>query len=208
MRNLDMKRGSGGGRHDFDSLPNDADVEVRGARPAELPILADMACRLIPGIDMPADVLSMYLASDPETILSFSRRGKLLGAMAFLYLNDRGHDALLLDEICLARPEMKYLAAADEEVSAIYIWALAMTGRGSAGYGKAAEHLRKPRYARANIFAQPATKDGRGWLSATCFEPIQSFQPDLWCYERSWKRPSMSIATAGWPIRSCEDARH
>jgi hypothetical protein len=208
MRNLDMKRGSGGGRHDFDSLPNDADVEVRGARPAELPVLAEMACRLIPGIDMPSDILSMYLAFDPEAILSFSRRGKLLGAIAFLYLNHRGHDALLLDEICLARPEMQYLAAADENVSAIYIWALAMTGRGSAGYGKAAEHLRKPRYASANIFAQPTTQDGRGWLLATCFEPIQSFQPDLWCYERSWNRPSMYVATSGRPIRSFDDARH
>src|SRR3569833_410615 len=105
MRNLDMKRDSAGGRHDFDSLPNDADVEVKGARPAELPVLADMARRLIPCIDMPTDVLSKYFALDPETILSFSRQGKLLGAIAFLYLNDRGHDALLLGEICLPRPE-------------------------------------------------------------------------------------------------------
>jgi hypothetical protein len=207
MRNLDMKRGSGGGRHDFDSLPNDADVEVRSARPAELPVLADMARRRIPGISMTADVLSTYFAFDPEMILSFGRRGKLLGAMAFLYLNDHGHDALLLDEIHLRRPEIKYLAAADEEVSAIYLWAFAMTGGGGAGYGKAAEHLRKQRYASANIFAWPATEEGRGWLSATCFEPIQSFQPDLWCYERPWNRPSMHVATSGRPIRSYEDAR-
>lgn len=208
MRNLDMKRASEVGRHDFDSLPNDADVEVRAARAAELPVLGAMAHRLIPGIDMPPDVLRMYLAFDPETILAFSGQGKLLGAIAFLYLNDRGHDALLLDEICLTRPEMEFLAAADEEVSAIYIWACAITGRGISGYGKAAEHLRKPRYSNANVFAQPSTKDGRDWLLATCFEPIQSFQPDLWCYERSWNRPPMSLVNSGCPIRSCYVARH
>src|SRR3569833_1419018 len=207
MRNLNMKRGSRVRRHDFDSLPKEADVEVRPAQSVELPILAAMAHRLIPGVDMTADVLSMYLAFDPETILAFGRKGRLLGAIAFLYLNDRGHDALLLDEICLPRPEMDFLADADEAVSAVYIWACAITGRGISGYGKVAEHLRRPRYASAYVLAQPSTKEGRDWLSATCFRPLQFYQPDLWCYERSWNRPSL-VTPRRNSMRSMADARH
>jgi hypothetical protein len=48
--------------------------------------------------------------------------------------------------------------------------------------------LRRPRYANANCFAQPATAAGRDLMIATGFRPIASSQPDLWCYERPWKR--------------------
>ena len=113
-----------------------------------------MAHRLVPGVELSAEGLASYFAFDPETILTFSRKGRMLGAIALLYLNDRGHDALLLDEICLTRPEGKYLAAAGEDVSATYIWACAILGRGISGYGKVAAHLRKPRYVNADVFAQ------------------------------------------------------
>jgi hypothetical protein len=208
MPDLIKERGSFVARHDFDLLPTDADVEVRTARYSELPDLADMAHRLVPGVEMSADMLANYVAFDPETILTFSRQDKLLGAIAFLYLNERGHDALLLDEICLTRPEPEFLAARGEDVSATYIWACAITGRGISGYGKVAEHLRKPRYVNADVFAQPSTKAGRDWLAATCFKPIPSFQPNLWCYERSWNHLPIHMAASIIPARSYADARH
>src|SRR5689334_7627942 len=105
MPDLLKERGTLAGRHDFDSLPTAADIEVRTARYPELPRLAEMAHRLVPGVEMSADVLASYFAFDPETILTFSQKDRLLGAIAFLYLNERGHDALLLDEIRLTRPE-------------------------------------------------------------------------------------------------------
>jgi hypothetical protein len=167
-----------------------------------------MAHRLVPGVKMSSDTLGNYFTFDPESILTFSRKGSLLGAIAFLYLNDRGHDALLLDEICLTRPEVEFLAAPGEVVSATYIWACAITGRGISGYGKVAEHLRQPRYADADVFAQPSTKAGRDWLIATCFEPIPSFQPDLWCYERSWNHLPISVPPSTIATGSYADARH
>jgi hypothetical protein len=208
MRDLTKERGSLVGRHDFDLLPADGDTEVRTARRDELPQLADMAHRLVPGVELSADGLARYHAFDPETILTFSRKGSLLGAIAFLYLNDRGHDALLLDEICLTEPEGKYLAARGEEVSAIYIWACAIIGRGISGYGKVAAHLREARYVNADVFAQPSTKAGHDWLVATCFRPIQSFQPNLWCYQRAWNRLAPPIPASHVTARSYADARH
>jgi len=208
MRNPVMERASLAARHDFDSLPTSTDIDVRFARSSELSVLADMAHRMVPGVQSTAPALSRYLAYDPECILTFTRREKLLGAVALLYLNSRGHDALILDEISLACPEIELLARRDEEVSATYIWAIATIGRGIAGYGKVSAHLRTSRYANANCFAQPSSKSGRELLISTCFRQIPSFQPDLWCYERPWNRLSPDMPISNFSAGSFVDARH
>src|ERR1700710_1833106 len=133
MRDRVKERASLAARHDFDSLSTNSDIEVRPARNSEISTLADMAHRLVPGVQITAPILSKYLAFDPESILTFNQQERLLGAIAFLYLNDRGHDALVLDEISLTHPDIALLARQDNEVSAVYIWALATTGRGIAG---------------------------------------------------------------------------
>ena len=207
MRNSVKERGSLVARHDFDSLSADSEIEVCAARSFELSILADMAHRMVPGVEITEPILEQYLAFDPECILTFSRRERLLGAIAFLYLNSRGHDALILDKISLTHPDIGLLAGRNDEVSATYIWAIAATGRGIAGLGKAAAHLRTPRYVGADCFAQPSTAAGRDLLTATGFKQIPSFQPDLWCYERPWNRLS-SNASAVKSTRSFADARH
>src|SRR5262249_15986781 len=130
---------------------------------------------------------------DPECILIFVEEGRLLGGMAFLYLNERGHDALLSGELSPTRPDFGFLARRNEQVAAIYIWAIGAIGRGIAGLGKTAAHLRQPRYFNANCFAQPSTDAGRDLMIATGFRPVASRQPDLWCYERPWKRLPGSV---------------
>ncbi|MBR0705963.1 hypothetical protein [Bradyrhizobium liaoningense] len=203
-----MKRGSFAARHDFDALPLSPEVDVRCAQFSEIAALSEMAHRLVPGVQIGTAELAKYYTFDPQSILTFSRNGRLLGGMAFLFLNDRGHDALLLDEICLTAPETHYLASAREDVAAIYIWAIAATGRGIAGLGKAAAHLRQVRFRGADCYAQPSTVAGRDIMRATGFEPIASFQADLWCYERPWHRQSMRMPGAIIQARSFADARH
>ncbi|MCK1425250.1 hypothetical protein IVB14_15845 [Bradyrhizobium sp. 180] len=201
-----MERGSFDARHDFDALPLSPDVDVRCAQSSEIAALSEMAHRLVPGVRIEAAELSKYLTFDPQSILTFSRKGLLLGGMAFLFLNDRGHDALLLDEICLTAPETRHLASAKDDVAAIYIWAIAATGRGIAGLGKAAAHLRQLRFRGADCYAQPSTVAGRDIMRATGFAPVPSFQPDLWCYERPWHRRPMPGAII--QARSFADARY
>jgi hypothetical protein len=208
MRNRAMERDSFVTRHDFDSLSTDTDVEVRFARESEIPVLADMALRMVPGVQISGTGLGRYFAFDPECLLTFKRHGKLIGAVALLYFNDRGHDALILDEISLAQPDLGLLAGPDDEVSANYIWAVATIGRGIAGYGKVAAHLRTPRYVDANCFAQPSTKAGRELLVSTCFKPTSSLQPDLWYYERPWNRLPPNVPASNLSARSFADARH
>src|SRR3977135_1042335 len=96
MRSPVKERGSLVARHDFDSLSTDSAIEVRAARSCELSILADMAHRMVPGVQIAEPTLRKYLAFDPECILTFSRQERLLGSIAFLYLDRRGHDALML----------------------------------------------------------------------------------------------------------------
>jgi hypothetical protein len=205
---MGMERGSFAARHDFDALPLSPDVDVRCAQFSEIGALAAMAHRLVPGVQIVAEELARYFTFDPQSLLTFSRKGRLVGGMAFLFLNDRGHDALLLDEICLTAPETNYLASAKEDVAAIYIWAIAATGRGIAGLGKAAAHLRQLRFRGADCYAQPSTVAGRDIMKATGFAPVPSFQPDLWCYERPWHRQPTRMPGAIIHTRSFADARY
>lgn len=205
---MSMERGSFAARHDFDALPLSPDVDVRCAQFSEIAELSEMAHRLVPGVQIGTGELARYFTLDPQSILAFRRKGKLVGGMAFLFLNDCGHDALLLDEICLTAPETRYRASANEDVAAIYIWAIAATGRGIAGLGKAAAHLRQIRYRGADCYAQPSTEAGRDIMKATGFVPVPSFQPDLWCYERPWHRHPMRMPGAIIQSRSFADARY
>ena len=194
-------------RHQLDGLPATAAITVRLAAPAQLPALVDIARTEIPGVCLSEQGLAKFLEHDPELIFTFERSGNLLGGIAFLHLNCRGHDALLLDAIDLKQPDRDLLARPGEEVSAMYVWALAGYGRAALGLGNVKEYLKRPRFLGADYFAQPSTPAGRDLLVALGFKPIPSFQPDLWSYERPWKAlpPHMAgVVSAG----SFADARH
>jgi hypothetical protein len=206
------RRGSAdfAGRHELDRL---ATTNAIAAGPATFEQLADLAAiakKEIPGVNPSEAGLVQFLRDDPESIFALQRDGSLLGGIALLYLNCRGHDALLLDEIDLKNPSREYLARPGEDVSAIYVWALAGYGRAAIGLGNVAEYLRRPRFASADYFAQPSSTAGRDLLKALGFRPIPSFQPDLWYYERPWNRLSSTMAAPGVSItvRSHADARY
>src|SRR3979490_2849677 len=129
MRDPVMERASFAARHDFDLLPRSTEIDVQPARHSELAALADMAHRLVPGVRITEPDLERYFTFDPESILTFSRREKLLGAVAILYLNSRGHDALILDDINLAPPPVAPVAVRFDDVRPIYVWAIAGLGR-------------------------------------------------------------------------------
>jgi hypothetical protein len=207
MRDPVMKRDSLAARHDFDFLPRSAEVDVEPARPSELSVLADMANRLVPGVRITEPQLERYFTFDPQSILTFRRNSKLLGAVGFIYLNSRGHDALIQNEITLANPEFDLMAGGSAEVSAIYVWAIAGHGKAMAGLGNVSKHLSEPRLAPADLYAQPSSPDGRNLMIALGFKPIPSRQKELWRYQRPWNRlqPRAPAAILRW---SNADARY
>jgi hypothetical protein len=207
MRDPVMERASLAARHDFDTLPRSAEIEVRAARQSELSALADMANRLVPGVQITEPDLNRYFSFDPGSILTFSRRKNLLGAVAFLYLNSQGHDALILDDMNLTHPDLALLAGHSEEVSAIYVWAIAGQGRAMAGLGNISDHLSTPRLGPADLYAQPSSADGRNLMIALGFKPIPSYQHELWCYQRLWNRLPADMPASNISARSLADAR-
>jgi hypothetical protein len=202
-------RGSGDflSRHDLDELSQTSAIIAGPATSRQLADLVGIARREIPGVSVSEAGLAQFLRSDPESIFAFERAGSLLGGIAFLYLNCRGHDALLLDDIDLKNPSHEFLARPDEEVSAIYVWALACHGRAVIGIGNVAAHLRLPRFISADYFAKPSTTAGRGLLTAIGFRPILSIKADLWRYRRPWNRLLPLMPTSVTPARSLADAR-
>jgi hypothetical protein len=196
------------GRHELDQLATTMAIAAGPATFDQLADLAAIAKKEIPGVNASEAGLVRALRHDPESIFSLRRNGNLLGGIAFLYLNCRGHDALLLDEIDLKNPGREFLAPPGEDVSAIYVWSVAGYGRAVIGLGNVAEYLRRPRFADADYYAQPSSTDGRGLLKALRFKPTPSFQPDLWYYERPWNRLSSTIPNVSVQHRSHADARY
>ena len=208
MHDQNMERATLAARHDFDLLPRSTEIDVQSAQISELSVLADMANRLVPGVRITEPDLERYFTLDPESILTFSRRQKLLGAVAFLYLNSQGHDALILDEMNLTHPDFRFLAGRSDEVSAIYVWAIAGQGRAMAGLGNVSKHLSEQRLASADLYAQPSSADGRNLMIALGFEPIPSYQQELWRYERPWNRVPSRMPASIVSARSFADAWH
>jgi hypothetical protein len=207
MQDPALERGTFAARHDFDALPRSTEIEVKPAQHRELSVLADMANRLVPGVRITERDLERYFGFDPGSILTFSRSRKLLGAVAFLYLNSRGHDALILDEMDLTHPDPGLLACPSDEANAIYVWAIAGQGRAMAGLGNVSTHLSEPRLAPADLYAQPSSADGRNHMVALGFEPIPSFQRELWRYQRPWNRLSPRMPAPIVSAGSFADAR-
>jgi hypothetical protein len=203
-------RGSGDfvTRHELDGLSPTSAVTVGPAKDRQLAGLVTIARRDIPGVSISEAGLAQFLDHDPEAVFAFDRAGILLGGIAFLYLNQRGRDALLLGNIDLKNPSQVFLARPGEDVSAIYVRALACYGRAVVGLANVAEFLRKPRFIGADYFARPSTMAGRDLLIAIGFRPISSLQPDLWRYQRPWNRLSRNMPAPSFPARSFADARH
>ena len=99
MRDPVKERATLAAKRDFDMLPRSTEIDVQPARRYELSAIAEMGNRMVPGVQIAEPDLERYFAFDPGSILTFSRQGQLLGAVAFLYLNRRGHDALMHAEI-------------------------------------------------------------------------------------------------------------
>jgi hypothetical protein len=208
MRNPVLESATFAARHDFDMLLRCTEIDARAARHSELSAVADMANRLIPGVQITEPNLERYFIFDPESIFTFSRKQKLLGAVALLYLNDQGHDALILDGINLTRPDFGLLAGRHDGVSAIYVWGITGQGRAMGGLGNLSTHLSGKRFASANIYAQASSTDGRKLMIALGFEPMSSYQRDLWRYERPWNRLLPNTPASNVSARDFADARH
>jgi hypothetical protein len=183
-------------RHEFDKLTECYAIDASPATTTELPIVEAIAKNEIPSISAGRNVLERIHEWNPESVFPFRSKGKILGGVAFLYLNNLGFEALILGEFDFACPDLKLLARPSEKPAALYIWALAARGRAVAGMGNVSRRMHQKPFSGADYFAQPTTRDGLRFTQEIGFEPFPSGQPDLWTYRRICNRAASSSPIA------------
>jgi hypothetical protein len=177
---------------EFDLLAPPSILKVRPTRPDELGPLARLARSAIPGADVDDAYLEVLRARDPSSVFSFLRGGELVGGCAFLYLNYRGHDALVLDCLDVHQPDADHLAAPEEHPEAIYLWAIA--GAGRSALGPISALFAGARYRMADLYTRPVTDKGAQLFTSLGFEPACSWSPGLWVYRRLASRTAFDKA--------------
>jgi hypothetical protein len=182
MKSQSTQREARNALPEFDFLLPVSALEVRPAKPHELAPLARLAGSSIPGVTATADHLELLQTRDPECIFSFRRAGELIGGCAFLYLNYRGHDGLILDTLNCRKPDLAHLAEAGEAPEAIYLWAIA--GAGRSALGPISARFAGDRYRAADIYTRPVTERGRALFAGLGFVPASSWSSDLCVYRR------------------------
>ena len=76
MRDPVMERATLAAKRDFDLLPRSAEIDVQPAQRSELAALADMANRLVPGVQITEPDLARYYDFDPGSILTLQPKRK------------------------------------------------------------------------------------------------------------------------------------
>ncbi len=177
---------------EFDLMAPASPLIVRPALGAEIASLSRMARSVIPGAEVDDTYLEVLRNRDPSSVFSFLRAGELVGGCAFLYLNYRGHDALVLDCLDVHHPRLDHLASADECPDALYLWAIA--GAGRSALGPISALFAGARYRTADLYTRPVTDKGQQLFTSLGFEPACSWSSNLWIYRRLANRMAFDKA--------------
>jgi hypothetical protein len=173
---------------ELDELRPTQFVEAVPAQLHEIPALVHIATSKIPAVCVTPKVVEGVQNYHPQSIIAFKVKGVIQGGVGFLYFNEQGLDALVLDEIDFSNPDHALLARPGEAPAALYIWAMAARGRSVAATGTVSTRFHEMPYRYADYYVRPATDDGRRFSHELGFHPISSFQPDLWSYRRKVNR--------------------
>ena len=116
------------------------------------------------------------------------------GFFAMLPLNSLGMEMLARDALEATRPNVKFLAKADERPKGIYWWAVFAPGTLAAGMALFVEKLASEQYAGLDIYARPVTEEGHNFLKVLGFnegaEINHTSAPHLWKFPRKPETPA------------------
>ena len=159
--------------------------KVAPAGVEDLPELMHVTSQYIPGISTTFQTI-LKVQSFSNSILAVRQQRGVVGSVAFLFLNQAGFEALMDARFPTAGPNTRLLAPADEKAAALYAWAMCLPGSVVGAMGNIMEELRRPAYAEADIYARPATPEGKQFMIKTGFRPLgdAGFSSPLWIYRR------------------------
>ncbi len=168
----------------LDHLPLTRRYAVRIADEKELPELAALAERHIPGIANRCESARLVHSHHRGSVLAVVREERIVGAAALLYLNCAGLAQLRSGTFSYGAPKVDVLAPPGESPAAIYFWALCLPAVTIGAMGNVMRWLQRPLYRQADIFARPGTIGGVRFMRDTGFVVSAFRTPDLWIYQR------------------------
>jgi hypothetical protein len=169
---------------DLDRLAPSPELSAAPAGEMELPDLVMLAARRIPSLQGSLRAVEQVHRYS-RSILAVRTRHELVGCCALLLLNQSGIEALLDGSLSIAEPSQSHLVRAGETAAAIYIWALCTRRTAVAAIGNAMQWLRQPMYARADLYARPATPEGKKLMIRAGFQALLGPEANsLWVYRR------------------------
>jgi hypothetical protein len=168
----------------LDHLPLTRRYAVRIADEKELPELAALAERHIPGITNGCESARRVHLHHRGSVLAVVRDERIVGAAALLYLNSAGFARLRSGTFSYGAPEVDVLTLSGEPPAAIYFWGLCLPAVTIGAMGNVMRWLQRPLYRQADIFARPGTIGGMRFMRDTGFVAGAFGTPDLWKYQR------------------------
>ncbi|MGH6811303.1 MAG: hypothetical protein ACREDM_02850 [Methylocella sp.] len=171
-------------QRDLDHLPLSRHYIVRIAEDKEIPELAQLAERHIPGIVNGCEMARKVHLHHRGSVGAVVRDERIVGTVACLYLNSAGLAELRLGTFSFGAPEMSVLAFPGEAPAAIYVMALCLPGIAIGAIGNVMRWLQRPLYRHADIFSRPNTFGGMRFGRAAGFVESGFPTPGLWSYRR------------------------
>jgi hypothetical protein len=168
----------------LDHLPSTSRYAVRIAHDNELPELAALAERHIPGIANGCEAARRVHLHHPGSVVAVVRDERIVGAAACLYLNSAGLAQLRSGTFSYGAPNVNGLTLPGEPTAAIYAWALCLPAATIGAIGNVMCWLQRPLYRQADIFARAGTIGGMRFMRDTGFVASAFHTPDLWIYQR------------------------
>ncbi|MGH6838723.1 MAG: hypothetical protein ACREDT_07960 [Methylocella sp.] len=180
-----LQASTGSKQRDLDHRPLNRHYIVRIAEDKELPELAALVERHLPGIVNGCETARKVHLHHSDSVLAVVRGERLVGTVACLYLNSVGLAGLRSGVFSFGAPEVGVLALPGESPAAIYAWALCLPDGASEAIGNVMHWFQRPLYRQADIFARPATVRGMRFMGDTGFVVASGFHTsDLWIYRR------------------------
>jgi len=168
----------------LDHLPLTWRYAVRIADDKELPELAALAERHIPGITNACEPARRVQRHHRESVFTVARGERIVGGVACLYLNSAGLAQLRADTLSYGAPNVDVLTLPGEAPAAIYVWMLCLPAVTIGALGNVMRWFQRPLYRQADIFARVGTAGGMRIRRDTGFVAGAFGIPDLWVYRR------------------------
>jgi hypothetical protein len=156
---------------------------VERARPDHVHELMALAQRLIGGQLAPEHIIREVARRHPDSVWTFSRRGRVIGGTAILMLNPAGLQALLSATLDTFNPDPGLLSEPGEAPAGIYLWGFGQLS-GSDGVLSVFLRFQQAPYRSANVYARPVTEHGLRFLTSLGFQPVPAHPGGLYGYVR------------------------